>query len=156
AAVAAAGARLEALLLERGMAEAATALALQEAFSVALEHVRLATLNDLLALTAMQYRHAALEGAWAVIEAALLRPADTVATRSDGPPLAWRDRRAWLGTLDLAAWRASGLADAAPGSADEARAFRYWQARERQLAAVLGAHGLPLERVALARVDAAP
>ena len=153
AAVAAAGAQLEELLLDRGMAEAATALALQDAFGVALEHVRLATLNDLLALTAMQYRHAALDGAWAVIEAALLTPADTVETRSDGPPLAWRDGLAWLGTLDEAAWRASGLAPA--GDADsQSRAFRYWQMRERQLAAVLAAHGLTVQRVALPRLDA--
>lgn len=154
-AVAAASARLEELLLDRGMAEAATALALQDAFGVALEHVRLATLNDLLALTAMQYRHAALEGAWAVIEAALLTPSGTVETRSDGPPLAWRDGRALLGSLDLPAWRASALIDAESGSEDAARAYRYWQMRERQLAAVLQAHGLQVERVALPRVDAA-
>ena len=152
-AVAAAGAQLEELLLERGMAEAATALALQEAFGVALEHVRLATLNDLLALTAMQYRHAALEGAWAVVETALLHPAEAVQSASDGPPVAWRDGVALLGTLDEAAWRGSGLAPAGD-AAQQARAFRYWQMRERQLAAVFAAHGLAVQRVALARLDA--
>src|SRR5690606_33109551 len=97
--VAAVGERLEELLLERGMAEAATALALQDAFGVALEHVRLATLHDLCALTAAQYRHAALEGTWSVIEAALLQPGAGQFADSDGPPLLFQDGRARMGAL---------------------------------------------------------
>lgn len=148
--LATAAARLEELLLERGMVEAATALALQEAFGVALEHVRLATLHDLLALTAMQYRHAALEGTWDVVETALLRPGEACFRAADGPPLLWREGQVALGTLAQAAWQAAGLA---PAGGDAARAFAYWRMRERQLRAVLEAHGLRVIEVALPSLD---
>nr|MDQ3038887.1 hypothetical protein [Pseudomonadota bacterium] len=49
-----AGAALEELLLDRGMAAADTALALQEGFGARIEHVRYLSLHDLAAMIAMQ------------------------------------------------------------------------------------------------------
>jgi hypothetical protein len=65
------GEQLEATLLDTGMAPADTALALQDAFAVPVEHVRYVTAHDLAALTAMQYEHAGLGALWPLLEAAL-------------------------------------------------------------------------------------
>src|SRR5690606_32906297 len=72
--IAAVGADVEARLLDTGMAEAGTALALQQAFSTGLAHCRFLSLHDLCAMTAMQYAHAGLDAAWNLVEAALLSP----------------------------------------------------------------------------------
>lgn len=150
--IAKAGAAMEERLLDTGMASAATALALQEAFGAPLEHVRLMSLHDLCALTAAQYGHAGLAPLWRVIEPALLAPQAEEFVFEDGPPLLYRDGAVALGTCDVDAWVDAGLA---PGSVHDdparlGRAFGYWQARERQFEAVLGAHGLPVRRVAIA------
>lgn len=72
--IAALDARMEAEFETTGMADSATALLLNQAFSIRTEHVRYLTLNDLLALTAMQYEHAGFAALWSVIECALLTP----------------------------------------------------------------------------------
>ena len=147
--IAAVGVQLEEVLLERGMAAAATALALQDAFGAALEHVRHATIHDLCALTAAQYRHAALLGTWELIEDALLHARHDRFSAADGPPLLGHPRGVLLGTLDRAAWEASGLAPEVADPATRSRAFAYWSMRERQLRAVLEAHGLAVREVPL-------
>lgn len=156
-AIAATGARLEELLLERGMADAATALALQDAFGARLEHVRHATLHDLCALTAAQYRHAALGGAWSVLEDALLHAAGGRFTAEDGPPVLFTGSEVLLGTLDRAAFDAAAADRPEPAAAgsDPDRAFGYWRMRERQLRAVFEAHGLAVQAVPLARLAGA-
>src|SRR5690606_33713257 len=58
AAVAAVSTMIEDVLLEKGMAQAATALFAQDAFNTPLQHARYLSLDDLVALTAMQYEHA--------------------------------------------------------------------------------------------------
>ena len=140
-AVGAVAPHLEELLLERGMADAATALALQEAFALPLEHVRHASIHDLCALTAMQYRHAALEGSWSLLESALLHAGAERFSAVDGPPLLLRGDTVWLGTLSQPAVARAHAAGGQAG-APAADAFAYWRMRERQLAAVFAAHGL--------------
>ena len=65
---------MEARLLDTGMADAATALDAQQLFGLTLEHVRYMSLNDLCAMTAMQYEHAGVEDVWRLVEALLLAP----------------------------------------------------------------------------------
>src|SRR5688572_11385857 len=84
AGVTAVGDLLEESLLDTGMAAADTALAAQERFGVATEHVRLLTINDLAAMIAMQYDHAGLAPLWPLIEVALLAPDGE--QRPDAPP----------------------------------------------------------------------
>ena len=74
AAAGAAGAELEDLLLDRGMAAADTALALQDGLAAQVEHARYLSLHDLLAMIALQYRNVGLEPLWGLLETALLEP----------------------------------------------------------------------------------
>jgi hypothetical protein len=131
-------------LVETGMAGAATALLAQELFGLQVEHARYLTLHDLLAMTAMQYEHAGLAPLWPLLEAALLAPDAEEWLDAPPEPLAhYHHGEARIAMFSPAAWRARY----APGDGDDAqlaRGFEHFQARQRQFAAVLGAHGVPV------------
>lgn len=135
-------AQLEGILIDRGMAGAATALMAQQGFSSRVEHARFLTLHDLLAMTALQYRHMGLEPLWPLLETALLAPGRTA--RLDALPEPLLDYAAGEVRIALfsdSAWRQRYAA----GETDPARLLRlreYFDARIRQLAAVLEAHGI--------------
>ncbi|HZW17943.1 MAG TPA: hypothetical protein VFF71_03930 [Luteimonas sp.] len=142
-------------LMELGMAGADTALLAQEAFGLQVEHARYLTMHDLCALMAMQYEHAGLAPLWPVLETALLSP-DREAWL-DAPPeplLRYVDNEARIALLTRHAWHArnggagggSGVGDDADDADDERlqRGFAHYQARQRQFAAVLRAHGVPV------------
>jgi hypothetical protein len=133
--------RLEAELLDRGMASARTALLAQEAFGARIEHARLLTLHDLAAMMAMQYEHAGLGALWPVIETALLAPNETADI--DAPPeprLRFADGMAHLEIASPARWQRDFGSDVALEHAT--RGYAAYEARLRQFAAVLGAHGI--------------
>jgi hypothetical protein len=137
------GQAFEERLLETGMAGAATALYAQERFDVAIEHARYLTLHDLAAMMALQYEHAGLAPAWAVIESALLSPGRE--TWLDAPPeplLRLVDGQARMALFDDEGWREAGFAPPEAAPDQLARAFDRFQARQRQLAALLEAHGI--------------
>lgn len=67
---------LEERLLDTGLADARTALMLNHALGADAEHARLMTLDDLAALSSMQWRNAGLDGAWQVLEQALFGAGD--------------------------------------------------------------------------------
>ena len=143
--VAAVGARFEEVLLETGMADARTALLAQQAFGVAVEHARYLTVHDLAALMAMQYEHAGLGAAWPLIETALLAPGEEHWLDAPPEPLVrYAGGEARIALLDDEGWAAGGFAPA--GERDNARldrAFDRFQMRQRQLAALFEAHGIP-------------
>lgn len=153
AVIARVGDALERDLMERGMAAADTALLAQEAFGLRIEHVRLLTLHDLCALTAMQYDHAGLGPLWPVLETALLSPdRDAWLDTLPEPLVHYADREARIAMLTPDAWRlrdASGGADGDEGRDTDddhrlQRGFEHFEARQRQFAAVLSAHGVPV------------
>jgi len=143
--VAAVGAQLEQHLLDLGMAAADTALLAQEAFGATIEHARYLTVHDLAAMTAMQYEHVGLGSVWPLIETALLAPDEE--TWLDAPPeplLRISGGEARMAMLDDDSWQANGFA---PEGADPdrlERAHGHFQMRQRQIAAVLEAHGIPV------------
>ena len=139
-------------LMERGMAGAATALLAQEAFGLRVEHARYLTLHDLAAMMAMQYEHAGLAPLWPVLEAALLSPdAEEWIDSGREPVVHYADREARIALFTPQAWRERYAPDDAHESEGECarleRAFALFQARQRQFAAVLGAHGVPVNFV---------
>lgn len=151
AAVARVSARCEADLMEEGMAGAGTALAAQDAFGMEIEHARYMTVHDLCAMTAMQYEHAGLAGLWPLLEAALLSPSREAWLDAPPEPLL---RYAGGGQVHLAlfapaAWRAHYAPDT--GDDDLAalegleRLYGHFEARQRQLASLLRAHGLAVD-----------
>ena len=146
-AAAVAGAQLEEMLLDRGMAAADTALALQEEFGARIEHVRYLSLHDLAAMIAMQYANVGLEPLWTLLETALLEPHAEAWLDAGQEPLArYADGEVRIALFDPCAWRSRYAA----GVEDEAkleRGFAMFQARQRQFSAVLDAHGVPVQFV---------
>lgn len=142
AAIAEVGETFETTLLDRGMAAADTALAVQAGFASPIEHARYLTIHDLAAMTAMQYGNLGLDPLWPIIETALLAPQRIA--RLDAPPeplVDYANGEAHIRLFTPAAWRARG--DAAGLDADTAaRRLAMFEARQRQFAAVLRAHGI--------------
>ncbi|WP_149195151.1 hypothetical protein [Luteimonas suaedae] len=144
AAVAGVGAQFEQALMERGMAGAETALRAQDAFGLRVEHARYLTLHDLCAMTALQYEHAGLAALWPLLETALLAPDEEAWL--DAPPeplLHYIAGEVRIALFSPDGWRARHAAD----DEDEARlerGFARFEARQRQLAALLQAHGIPV------------
>ena len=138
---------LESELLDRGMASAGLALALQDGLGASIEHARLLSLHDLLAMTALQYENAGLAPLWTLLEAALLQPdAEAWLDRAPEPLARYGDGEVRIALMDPVAWHARN----APAEADAARlerGFALFQARQRQFAAVLGAHGIDVNFV---------
>ncbi|MFT3897581.1 MAG: hypothetical protein QM719_07775 [Thermomonas sp.] len=131
----------EAELLDRGMASARTALLAQEAFAARIEHARLFTLHDLAAMMALQYEHAGLGALWPVIEVALLAPDGSIEV--DAPPeprLRYAGGDVHLEIASPARWQRNFAGDQDAQRAE--RGYAAYEARLRQFAAVLGAHGI--------------
>lgn len=142
-AIADVGARLEADLLETGMAAADTALLIQQAFASPVEHVRYLTLHDLAAMMAMQYEHAGLAPVWPLLETALLAPNQDAWLDAPPEPLArYHAGEVRLALLDFDAWVDSGFVPAGTDAGKLSRAFERFEMRQRQIAALLAAHGL--------------
>ena len=142
-----AGAELEDLLLDRGMAAADTALALQDGLGAQVEHARYLSLHDLLAMIALQYRNVGLEPLWTLLETALLEPEAEAWLDAAPEPLArYGDGEVRIALMDPGAWHTRCAASVTDGAALE-RGFEHFQARQRQFAAVLDAHAIPVQFV---------
>lgn len=140
-------AALEERLLDHGMLSADTALAVQEALAAQIEHGRLLSLHDLLAMTALQYRNVGLDGLWSLLEAALLAPDSEYLLDAPPEPLArYVQGQVQIALLDPVAWRHRNQPDASDPQQLE-RGFKLFQMRQRQYAAVLQAHAVPVEFV---------
>ena len=135
--------KLEEDLMERGMAGANTALLAQELFSVAIEHARYMTLHDLVALIAMQYQHNGLELVWPIIETALLAAQQSYWLESPPEPLIYFEKNtAHIAMLDYHQWALMQL-DAKEKSCEQLEnQFQMFQMRQRQISALLEAHGI--------------
>lgn len=140
-------AQFEQSLLELGMAGADTALLAQHVFGASIEHARYLTVHDLAAMMAMQYDNVGLGALWPLIEAALLAPGQEQWLDAPPEPLVRLvDGQARIAMLDDEAWAGSGLA---PGWGEHdqqqlSRAFDRFQMRQRQIAALLQAHGIAI------------
>lgn len=132
----------ERILLERGMAQADTALMAQDGFAARIEHARYLTTYDLTAMIALQYRHVGLGTLWPLLETALLAPEEDAWL--DAPPeplLRYAEGSVRIAEFDRSGWqRRYAAAELDPARID--RGFAHFQARQRQLAAILKVHGL--------------
>ena len=147
AAADAAGAALEDLLLDRGMAAADAALALQDGLAAQVEHARYLSLHDLLAMIALQYRNVGLEPLWSLLETALLEPEAEAWLDAAPEPLArYGDGEVRIALMDPGAWHKRYAAGEDDGTRLE-RGFEHFQARQRQFAAMLDAPAIPVQFV---------
>lgn len=139
------GEAMETRLLETGMLQAATALAAQDGLGCAIEHARVMSLHDVLAMQALQYEHAGLGRLWPLIETALLRPQeDSWLDAKPEPLLCYRDGEAHLALMDHDVWFANGFAMEVQDAEKAERLFGFYEQRVRQIAALLEAHGVPV------------
>ena len=142
-----AGDALEDLLLDRGMAAADTALALQDGLGAQVEHARYLSLHDLAAMIALQYRNTGLGALWPLLETALLEPRAEAWLDAPPEPLArYGDGEVRIALMDPCAWR-KRYADGVAEGAKLEHGFEMFQARQRQFAAILDAHGLSVQFV---------
>ncbi len=135
---------MEELLLAQGMAQADTALLAQESFGARIEHARYLTVHDLAAMVSMQYDNQGLAPLWPLIEAALLAPrSEEWLQQGPEPVLRYHDDEVRIALLDPADWCDYYAHDRA--DCDRLRGvYEHYLARQRQMAAVLEAHGLPV------------
>lgn len=143
-AVAAVGQAMEEKLLQFGMATPGTALLAQDGFEAKIEHARYLTAHDLAAMMAMQYDNQGLGPLWNLIEAALLAP-EAVEWLDAGaePLLRLENGEARMALFDPAGWCVHYRHG--QGDCDRLqRVYEHFLARQRQLAAVLEAHGIPV------------
>ncbi|GAB3345490.1 hypothetical protein GCM10027359_28930 [Marilutibacter aestuarii] len=150
--VAAVGDRFEATLMEQGMASAETALEAQVAFGVRVEHARYLTVHDLAAMTSMQYDHAGLGPLWPLLETALLEPDGEAWLDAGAEPLVhYVAGEARIALFPPRAWHARYAPDEPCDTEDcrerLERQYQHFQGRQRQFAAVLGAHGVAVNFV---------
>ncbi|RRN59291.1 hypothetical protein EIM48_04495 [Pseudoxanthomonas sp. SGNA-20] len=138
---------LEESLLPQGMAGADTALLAQDGFRARIEHARYLSAHDLAAMMAMQYDNQGLSALWNLIEAALLAPgSEEWLDAGPEPLLRLADGEARMALFDPAGWCAH-YHGGTPGEGECERLQRLYElflARQRQLAAVLEAHGIPV------------
>ena len=133
--------QFEAELLDRGMASARTALLAQEAFAARIEHARLFTLHDLAAMMALQYEHVGLRTLWPLIEVALLAPGGSVEVDAPPEPRArYADGMVHLEIASPSHWQRDF--GGAVAFEHATRGYAAYEARLRQFAAVLAAHGI--------------
>jgi len=140
-------ATLENVLLPNGMAQAHTALLAQSAFQAQIEHARYFTINDLAAMTAMQYEHQGLACLWPLLETALFSPQREYWL--DIPPeplLCYHGGEVYMAQFELAAWR-NWYGYPVDDSAQQQQYWQQYQSRQRQFAAVLQAHGITVRPV---------
>ncbi len=140
---------MEKILLETGMAGAETALLAQQVFGARIEHARYLTVHDLAAMTALQYRHQGLEVLWPLLEAALVEPeSEAWVDKLPEPLLCYARGEARLAMFDPSAWRKRYTPTAQEGQDSKVeRIYRLFEARQRQFASVLEAHGIPVVHV---------
>ena len=98
-------------------------------------------------MIALQYRNTGLDALWPLLETALLEPdAETWLDAPPEPLARYGDGEVRIALLDPAAWRTRNAANESDCARLE-RGFAHFQARQRQFAAVLDAHGVPVQFV---------
>jgi len=135
---------LEEKLLALGMAQPDTALAAQDGFAARIEHARYLSVHDLAAMMAMQYDNQGLAPLWSLVEAALLAPQAVEWLDQGAEPLL----RLEQGEVRMALFDPAGWCTHYQGGQCDCdrlqRVYEHFLARQRQLAAVLEAHGIPV------------
>ena len=145
---AAVAAALEDTLLQFGMAAADTALLAQDGFAARIEHARYLTGHDLAAMMAMQYDNQGLGPLWNLVEAALLSPRAVEWLDAGAEPLLRLEGgEVRMALFDPGGWcrhYAAALGHDSGECERMQRVYEHFLARQRQFAAVLEAHGIPV------------
>lgn len=133
---------LEEVLLANGMAQPDTALLAQNAFGAQIEHARYFTVNDLAAMMAMQYDNQGLGDLWPLLETAMFAPGEEHWLEAGPEPLLrYVGGEVRMALFDPAGWCAHYAHDQNDCERLQ-RIYDQYLMRQRQMAAVLEAHGI--------------
>ncbi len=126
------------------MAHADTALMAQNSFGARIEHARYFTVNDLAAMMSMQYDNQGLAALWPLIETAIMAPGeDEWLNAAPEPLLRYTHGEARMALFDPAGWCAHY--NHSKNDCDRLKGiYEQFLMRQRQMAAVLEAHGVPV------------
>jgi hypothetical protein len=144
AAIEAASQRLEAVLMDEGLADPRIVGELSNAYGVRFEHARWLSLTDLAAMMAAQLTHVGMAPAWALLEELLYaeEPESMAVDTALGQWLTLEGEAVSFSVEPYATWASRNPEE----SADER--VQAWLARiheQRQYAALLAAHGITLD-----------
>jgi len=140
-------AALEEVLLPNGMAQANTALLAQSAFQAHIEHARYFTINDLAAMTAMQYENQGLGCLWPLLETALFsRQRHYWLDTPPEPLLCYHSQAVYMAQFEPDAWY-DWHGYSFNSSAQQQHHWQLYQSRQRQFTAVLHSHGIEVHFV---------
>ncbi|MEA5667710.1 hypothetical protein ATCM_00615 [Stenotrophomonas sp. ATCM1_4] len=133
---------LEEVLLANGMAQPDTALLAQTGFAAQIEHARYFTFNDLAAMMAMQYDNQGLADLWPLLETAMFAPGQEQWLEAPPEPLLrYVGGEVRMALFDPAGWCAHYGHER--NACDRLqRVYEQYLMRQRQMAAVLEAHGI--------------
>jgi hypothetical protein len=135
---------LEETLLAQGMAQADTALLTQQAFGAQIEHARYLSVHDLAAMTSMQYDNLGLSALWPLIETALLAPhREQWLDAAPEPLLRYANGEVRMALFDPISW-SDHYGHARRDDPHLRAVYEQYLIRQRQMAAVLEAHALPV------------
>jgi len=128
--------------LANGMAQPDTALLAQNSFAAQIEHARYFTVNDLAAMMAMQYDNQGLADLWPILETAMFAPNEEQwLDAAPEPLLRYVGGEVRMALFDPAGWCAHYAQD--KNDCDRLqRVYEQYMMRQRQMAAVLEAHGI--------------
>lgn len=141
--ITAASQELEQVLVGRGQASAATALAVNELFGFNLVHAQYLTTNDLSAMLSLQFANVGLPELWDLLEAALYAPDEDRWTVTDcGSRVAYLNNHVEVLFQPFDAWAAA--ADPSLDSETLASQYAACLRSQRQITVTLNAHGVPV------------
>jgi len=146
AAVAELGQAMEYRFLEEGQLSAHSAAWLETAFDVRINHARFMTLTDFNAMLRMQLEHFGFLPLWQLLDAALNGAGSAVSVSDrQGQVFELRDGVVHAGFQTFDHWANAGAGAGLPAVRQQlAAAYADWTREQRQYAATLAAHGLPM------------
>ncbi len=137
---------MEQVFIEKGQADARTALKIEELFGLKTAHVRYMTVNDLCALLQVQLEHLGLAELWTLLEAALYGSEDAVSTvTSAGNQFYFAKNQASTAFLTFNQWVDSPWASKETGRYEAGNGYAAYLRMQRQFSLSLAMHGIPLQ-----------
>jgi hypothetical protein len=141
------GRAMEYRFLEEGQLSPHSALWMESAFGISINHARLMTLTDLNAMLRLQLDHFGFLPLWELLDAALSGEGEEISVRGRaGQTFEWRDGQVHTCFETFDYWANEGAGRALPAARQSlAAGYAEWTRETRQFLTTLEAHGLKIQ-----------
>jgi len=141
------GQAMEYRFLEEGQLSAHSAIWLESAFGVSINHTRFMTFTDLYAMMRLQLDHFGFLPMWELLDAALNARAETLRVQSaNGPVFEWREQAVHSRFETFDHWANKGGGHERESARQRlAEGYSNWTREIRQYMTTLSAHGVKLD-----------